>query len=164
MLQTHAMVISSHIHPRVNHGLQYMQRWSIELNNPQEDRSSGPRFRMSQLSSTRMIGSWQVTSTKSAPRLTVMVIDTSTNKVCWTTAQNLTKLDALGGFYTCANGFGMHHTRVKLDRAFGNQRWVDKWPAIKPNLINGNTSNHFALVITLVQSERGNTPFCFFNS
>lgn len=75
-----------------------------------------------------------------------------------------TEIAAIGGDFIWTNGTGADNTRSRLDRALGNTNWVTKWLQARPRLILVTTSDHAGLHISLTQSEKGTTPFKFFNS
>lgn len=78
--------------------------------------------------------------------------------------EDLIELDNVGGTFTWSNGFSPQHTRTKLDRAFGNQLWIDRWAQVRLSLLHGNTSDHTALLIELIETERAPKPFHFLNN
>lgn len=53
---------------------------------------------------------------------------------------------------------------MKIDRIFGNKRWLDRWPLLRPRLLNKTSSDHSALLLELVELERGSKPFRYFSS
>lgn len=81
------------------------------------------------------------------------------NVVC-----GLTELEAVKGYFMWNNDFGKEHTRSKLNRLFGNNKWVVRWLQIKPILLYGQFSDHATLWVKLVQIECGSQLFKFFNS
>lgn len=81
-----------------------------------------------------------------------------------TTLQHLTELEANGGFHTWLNGFGPSQTCSKVDRMFGNEKWIAKWWRAQLILLNGIISDHSTLYLELIKLQEGSKPFYFFNS
>lgn len=48
------------------------------------------------------------------------------------TVDGLTELELIGGWCTWSNGVGQNLTRNKIDQAFGNHQWTERWPQVKP--------------------------------
>lgn len=55
--------------------------------------------------------------------------------------RGLTELEAVGDAFTWCNGFGSNHTCSKIDRAYGNDKWMQRWSHIRSMLLFGNTSD-----------------------
>lgn len=65
----------------------------------------------------------------------------------------MVELEFSGGFFTWSNGVGDKHTRSKLDRTFGNDGWISRWPEMRSILLHGNNNGHAALYLELVASD-----------
>lgn len=81
-------------------------------------------------------------------------------------ATNLAHLQEMlssGDFTLSNNSIGALFKQSRLDRAFINMHWMEKWPASRLEFFSGR-SDHKGMLVKISQVEKGRQPFRVFNS
>lgn len=74
------------------------------------------------------------------------------------------ELDAIGGYFSWADGYGVSHTKSKFDWALESVKLLQHCQQVHLRLLEEMTSDHAVLVIDLIALESKDKPFSIFNS
>nr|XP_025884622.1 uncharacterized protein LOC112940607 [Solanum lycopersicum] len=83
----------------------------------------------------------------------------------WVRELGVTELQWTGNYYTWTNKqCGENRIASRIDRAFGNDEWMDKWGHVRVYYGNPSISDHSSMVLMLQQTlQHGKGSFKFFN-